>query len=153
MIQPTYSPIGYFPPDQIYYATVKASYGISSGLATGINTGVTIANLSSRFSKGGRTISYIGLLTGTSQMVLGLVNIRKEEEEYSAVGPLRITSYKNQNRLSYFNIAAGTTTMLTSAFNLLLNDRLKDKRNTVNFFSYPGLNNTMTTGLSFTRTL
>jgi hypothetical protein len=47
----------------------------------------------------------------------------------------------------------GTTTMLTSALNLIINSKIKDKRSALNLYSYQGLNNEMNLGLSFARRL
>ena len=150
MIQPTY---GYIPPAQTYNVPVKTTYAIPSAAATGINVGVSMINLSSRYAAKSKTIGYLGLLTGTSQIVLGLTNIKKEEQEFVVNGPSRTISYRQQNSVSYINIASGTTTVITSAFNLLFNSQRKDKRNAVALYSYPNVCNKLTTGLSFTRTL
>lgn len=150
MIQPAY---GYVPTDQTFNVPVKSAYGISSGFIGGANLGVTMLNLSGRNFGRSTTLSYIGLLSGTSQIVLGLTNIRQDDKEYSINGPSRTVSYKYQNHLSYINIAAGTTTVLTSAVNLYLNKHFKDKRNAINLYSYPDINSKMVTGLSFTRSL
>jgi hypothetical protein len=150
MIQPTY---GYIPTDQTYTIPVKTGYGISSGFLGGVNLGVNMINLSNRNLGRSKTLGYMGLISGTSQIVLGLSNIRKDEVEGSINGPSRTMSYRQQNNLSYINIAAGTTTVLTSAFNLILNKHTKDKRNALNLYSYPDINNKMVAGLAFTRSL
>lgn len=61
------------------------------------------------------------------------------------------TSFKAQNNLSYVNIAMGTTTIITSALNLALQKRIKDKRNAFNLYSYPNYNNSVTMGIFFMR--
>jgi hypothetical protein len=150
MIQPTY---GYVPTDQTFNVPIKPAYGISSGFVGGVNLGISMLNLSGRNLGRSKTLSYLGLLSGTSQIVLGLTNIRQDDKEYSINGPSTTVSYKYQNHLSYINIAAGTTTVLTSAVNLYLNKRIKDKRNALNLYTYPDINSKMVTGLSFTRSL
>ncbi|HEY0059128.1 MAG TPA: hypothetical protein VGB56_08320 [Flavisolibacter sp.] len=150
MIQPTYGPI---PADQTYEVPVKTGYGISSAFATGTNIGVNVVHLTNRSGGKSKFINYLGLVTGTSQVVLGLANIRKDETEYRINGPSKTISYKAQNNLSYINIAAGTTTVLTSAINLLIQNRLKDKRNAFNIYSYPDTDYKLAAGLSFTRSL
>ena len=150
MIQPTYDPI---PADQTYEVPVKTSYGISSAVATGANIGVNIMHLTNRSGRKSGAMNYLGLLTGTSQIVLGLANTRKNQTEYRINGPSRTVSYKGQNNLSYLNIAAGTTTVLTSAINLFLYKHTKEKKSAFNIYSYPDINNTVTAGLSFTRNL
>lgn len=144
MIQPAY---GWQPVKT--EAPIPTSYGISSGFAGGANIGINIMNL-----KGSSpTVAYIGFLTGATQVVLGLTHLKKDKTTYGIVGGDQITSYKAQNNLSYINIAAGTTTILTSAFNLFINSKMKDKRNALGLYSYPGANNQMTAGLSFSRSL
>ncbi len=150
MIQPQY---GYMPTDQTFHAPIKTGYGISSGFVGGMNLGINLMNLGNRNAGRSKTLSYAGLISGTSQIVLGLTNIRKDDKEYQVNGPSRTISYKSQNNLSYINIATGTTTVLTSAVNLFVNRRIKDKRNALNLYSYPELNNKMVTGIAFTRTL
>lgn len=150
MIQPSY---GYIPTDQTFNAPVKPAYGISSGFLGGLNLGVSIMNLSTRNFSRSKTFPCIGLISGTSQIVLGLTNIRKDDKQYQINGPSRTVSYKSQNNLSYINIAAGTTTVLTSAVNLFMNRRIKDKQNTVHVYSYPDITNRLVTGIAFTRSL
>lgn len=150
MIQPTYGPM---PAPQIYQAPVKASYGVSSGITTGLNAGINAILLSNRFASTSNTLSYVGLVSGTTQVVLGLANLRKDEIEFFVNGPSRTITYKNQNNFSYLNIAAGTATVLTSAVNLFVNRRIKDKRNVLNLYSYPYMNNKMAAGIMFTRNL
>lgn len=143
MIQPAYSP---WPPYTTQNAPVKTGYGIASGFAVGINAGVNVLNLGSRYGNG-KNISYIGLVSGTSQIVLGLANIHKDESTPAAY------SYKAQNNLSYLNIATGTATVFTSALNLLLNKKVKDKRNVFNMYGHPSGRQQVAAGLSFTRAL
>lgn len=44
----------------------------------------------------------------------------------------------------------GTTTIVTSALNLALRKKIKDKRNAFNFYSYPNYCGSVSMGLSFT---
>jgi hypothetical protein len=151
MIQPAY---GWIPsPGEPVVAPIDREYGIASGIAIGVNAGMTILNISSRFKSANKNLPYIGLATGATQLVMGLVSIQEDETQYAIVGSARTISYKSQNNLSYVNIAVGTTTVLTSVFNLLLNNKLKDSRNAVSLYSYPDVNNKLTAGLSFRRNL
>lgn len=149
MIQPTY---GNWPAAQTQNVPVKTGYGIGSGFAMGINAGVSLMNLHSGYAHT-KTASYIGLVSGATQIVLGLAHIRKDETEGTINGPLVTYSYKAQNNLSYLNVAAGSATVFTNAFNLLLSKKLKGKRNALNLYGYPTGSQQMTAGLSFTRTL
>ena len=148
-IQPSY---GNIPTDRTIEVPIKPAYGIGSGFVGGVNVGLNVIQL-----RGGRAatkaLSYAGLVTGTTQIVMGLANIRKDDQQHYIVGTSTTTSYKAQNTLSYLNIAAGTTTLFTSALNLYLHKKMKDKRNAFNLYSYPGMNQQLVAGLAFTRSL
>ena len=147
MIQPTYGPP---PPAQTSYADIKTGYGISSGIVGGSNIAVNIANLSNRF-KHNPALSYIGLITGTGQVIMGIANVKKTSLLPGINGGDTYSSFKAQNNLSYVNIAMGSTTLLTSVLNLAMQKKNKDKRNAFNLYSYPNYTNEVTMGLSFTR--
>lgn len=147
MIQPAYGPP---PPAQTSNADIKMGYGISSGLLGGTNIAISAANLSGHF-KTNVTLSYIGLVTGTGQIIMGIANIKRTSISPQINGGEAWTSYKAQNNLSYINIAAGATTLVTSTLNLVIQKKNKDKRNTFNLYSYPDYNNSVSMGLSFTR--
>lgn len=150
IIQPTYGPVA---PAETVHMPIADGYGISSGLVGGLNLTINMVNLSGRFGNA-KAISYIGFLSGASQLILGLSNIKNDKNYYDGWGAgSRTISYKAQNNLSYINIALGTTTMVTSALNLYINSKIKDKKNTVGLYSYPGLNNDMNLGVSFARRL
>jgi hypothetical protein len=148
MVQPTY---GYLPANQTN-ADIKTGYGISSGLVGGTNIAINMANFSGRW-RGNSTLSYIGLATGAGQVIIGIANIKKSITEPRINGSSNVTSFKAQNNLSYANIALGTTTLVTSTLNLLMNKKKKDTRNAFNLYSYPNYNNSLTMGLSFTRNI
>jgi len=150
MIQPTY---GNPPPagSNTVYADVKTSYGVSSGILGGANLAMNIAMLKGNNPK---VFSYIGMATGTGQLIAGLVNVRKSETSYPFFqGDPVTTSYKRQNNLSYVNIAMGTATIISSGLNLWLRSRKTDKRNAFNLYSAPTYTNSMAMGVSFTRNL
>lgn len=147
MIQPTYGPP---PPAQTSYQEIKTEYGVSSGLIGGTNIAVNMANLSRRL-RHNTTLSYIGLMTGTAQVVMGIANVKRTSRLVQVNGGETYTSYKAQNNLSYVNIAMGTTTLITSAFNLALQKKIKDKRNAFNLYSYPNYSSSVSMGLLFTR--
>jgi hypothetical protein len=147
MIQPAYGPP---PPPVTTQADIKTGYGVSSGIIGGTNLAVNFANLSNRFQNN-RVVSYIGLITGTGQIILGAANIKKTKTLPQLNGGEVTTSYKKQNTLSYANIALGTTTVVSGAINLIMNKKNKETRNAFNLYSYPDYNNTVTMGLSFAR--
>jgi hypothetical protein len=147
MIQPAYGPP---PPAQTTYADIKSSYGISSGLMGGSNIAISVANFSGR-SKSSKALSYIGIVTGTGQLVMGIANIKSTRIEPVINGGETYTSYRKQNNLSYANIAVGTTTIISSIINLSMNKKNPDRRNAMGLYSYPNNNNSVTMGLSFSR--
>lgn len=150
IIQPAYGPV---VPAETVHMPIPDGYGISSGLVGGLNLTINMVNLSGRFGNA-KTISYIGFISGASQLILGFTNIKSDKNYYDGWGTGQTkVSYKAQNNLSYINIAMGTTTMVTSALNLYINSKIKDKKNTVGLYSYPGLNNDMNLGVSFARRL
>ena len=150
MIQPAYGPPTY-PTSTTRYHEIETSYGISSSILGGINLATTIANFSNQRS-GSSNIGYIGLLTGTAQIVLGAANIKESKSvEYWGIGQQETDSYKAQNNLSYINIAMGTTTIISSTINLLMKKKFKEARNAYNLYSYPNVTNTMTFGVSLKR--
>ena len=147
MIQPTYGPP---PADQTTYAEIKTGYGVSSGLVGGTNIAINFANLSNRF-KQNKTLSWLGLVTGSTQVILGLANTKRTTNFSVMNGGEYYTSYKAQNNLSYVNIAMGTTTIITSALNLALQKKMNCKKNALSFYSQPNYSNTVSMGFSFTR--
>lgn len=146
MIQPTYGPP---PANQTSYADIKTGYGVSSGLVGGANIAINLANLSNRF-KQNKTLSCLGLVTGTTQVILGLANTKRSSFFPSLNGGDYYTSYKAQNNLSYVNIAMGTTTIITSALNLALQKKLNSKKNALGLYSLPNYS-TVSMGFSYTR--
>ena len=127
MIQPQYgTPRG----------EITTGYGISSSVLGGVNLAVSIANFSAG-SDNSNTLGYIGLITGTAQIVLGAANV-KELESYGS---------RAQNNLSYLNIAMGTTTFLSSTIRMIRNKKNRNMRNAYNIYSYPNYNNSLTMGV------
>jgi hypothetical protein len=148
MIQPAY---GGIPTERTVEMPVKTSYGISSGILGGANIAGNIFNL--KQSGNYKTISKIGLATGTAQLVLGLANIRKDQIDWGINGYNTKISYKDQRNLSYANIIAGTATLVTSTINLLLNKNKEEPKNNISFYSVPSINNEMSLGFSLVRRL
>jgi hypothetical protein len=146
IIQPTY---GWLPAPQPRVAEIKTGYGVSSGIIGGVNIAFNIANLSNRWGQK-PVLPYIGFITGTGQLLLGVANIRKDGANNAIDSPIPVT-YRKQNNLSYANIALGTSTIVTSALNLLLNKNTKESKNAFNLYSYPNYASSVTMGLSFTR--
>jgi hypothetical protein len=151
LIQPTYSGI---PADKTVEVPIKESYGISSGFIGGTNIAINIFNLSNRNRERFKMALRIGLLSGTTQVVLGMANIRKDRMEYMINGYSTKTSYQPQKNLSYINIAAGAATLFSSAFNLYLKKNKKEEmRNNFSLYSYPDINQQVNMGISMIRKL
>lgn len=147
MIQPTYGPL---PDPQTRSVEIKPAYGVSSGIMGGANLGVHIFNMTNK-GPYRPAVGIVGVITGTSQILLGVANIKKSTTEYWINGGQETTTYKKQNNLSYVNIAVGTSTLVTSIINLAVNAKKRDKRNTFNLYSYPDQTNSLAMGFSFTR--
>ena len=147
MIQPTYGPP---PPAQTNYADINTGYGIFSGLIGGTNIAINVTNLFNRYKQNTK-LSYIGLVAGTGQIIMGIANVKRTSMLPQINGGNTYTSFKAQNNLSYINIAMGTTTIITSALNLALQQKIKDKRTCISLYSHPDYSNSVSMGLSFTR--
>ncbi|HEX7847289.1 MAG TPA: hypothetical protein VF476_15925 [Chitinophagaceae bacterium] len=147
MIQPAYGPP---TPPETSYAEIKSGYGISSGILGGTNAVIGVANISGKW-RNGKTLSYIGLISGTGQLVMGLANIKKSSYLPGINGNDSYTSYRSQNNLSYANIAVGTATVVSSIINLAMHKKNPDRRSAFGLYSYPNSNNSLTMGLSFNR--
>jgi len=143
MIQPAYGYVGQTSAD------IKTGYGVSSGVIGGANIALNIIQLSN-WAKHSRGLAYAGMFTGAGQIILGALNTRKPKATYDFGSTISI-SYKNQNNLSYINIAMGTATLITSVLNFTMTDKNKETRNAFNFYSYPNYNNSLTMGLAFSR--
>jgi hypothetical protein len=146
MIQPSYGPA--YPP-QTKDAGLSKGYGISSGLLGGANVAISVLNMSGQY-RGSKVIAFAGLAAGTANIILGVTNFKKDEVFYYLNGgPTITTQYKSQNTLSYVNVVMGTTTVITSAINLLLHK--KERNNVLGFYSVPGINNSLNMGFTFSK--
>ena len=147
MIQPAYGPP---PPPETIHAEIKTSYGVSSGVLGGTNIAISAANITGNW-RNSKTLSYIGLASGASQLVLGLANIKKTSITPLINGGEIQTSYKSQNSLSYANIAVGTTTIVSSIINLARQKKNSDMRTAWGVYSFPNQNNSVTMRVSVSR--
>ena len=144
LIQPSYGP----PVGGDYAAGgVTTGYAVGSAAVGGANVALSILTFTGNKSKG---VGYAGLVTGTIGIIMGAVSIRPDEQiEY--INGTETISYKEQRNLSYANIAMGTTCLVSSTINLLINK--KERKNTISLYSYPGINNKMNFGFSLTKRL
>jgi hypothetical protein len=149
MIQPSY---GFPAPANNIQKEIKPGYGISSGIIGGANIAFNIINVSQLQSgKHNKSILFAGFVCGMAQIITGALNIKNDKTNYYINGASVTTTYKMQNNLSYVNIAMGTTTIITSAWNLLSRRKNKNKENNIGLYSYPTINNSVVMGFTFTK--
>ena len=144
MIQPAYgTPPGY------NYNSISEEYAITSAILGGANLSLSTINVI-QISEGtdNKTIPIIGLGTGAGSVILGLINL-PENGSQDFYG----TTNESQQILSMVNIGLGITTMILSGWNLIVNEKSKDKTMTWNFFSYPTQGNQMGIGINLTKRL
>lgn len=143
MIQPTY----WFPTEPtIVYERLKPGYGISSAAMGGINLAGNIYVLSGKTTN--KWPARISLVTGGAQLLLGVLNVKKETTQDVVNGGMLHTRYRAQNNVSYFNIAMGSATVVTGTLNLLMNANRK-KALPLSLYSYPNEANSLSMGLHF----
>ena len=148
MIQPMYEPS---MTAQTVAADIKTGYGVSSAIVGGGLLGLNISN----FRGGSKSMSWIGIIGGTAQVLMGATNIRKPGIASGITawgGPTTIT-YKAQNNLSYVNIALGSAGIITNAINLAVQRKNKNQKNTFNLYSYPNYANSVSLGFSLRRAI
>jgi hypothetical protein len=127
---------------------ITQSYGISSAIVSGSNLALSMYSLSC-FRSNSKAMPYVGLITGASGIVLGVMNIKKDKTQYYLSGEVYTKSYKSQNNLSYLNIAMGTASVISSTLNLLMNK--KEKSTVLNVYSSPGIDNSINMGFTLTK--
>lgn len=144
MIQPAY---GYQSPQNP--SNISAEYGIPSAFLSGINVSLSTVN-GIHISKGAnnKTIPIIGLITGVGQITLGVLNY--PEPEMTINGLIQNTGQRN---LSLLNIGIGTSALILSSWNLILNRKPKDKSLSWNIYSFPTRDSNVGLGFSFTKKL
>ena len=152
MIQPTY---GWpFPPDPsqttLVSNKISTSYGISSSIAAGLNLSLNTIN-GIQIGKGikNKTVALLGLITGASQVVLGAINIPKEQTDLYG----RKFINESQKTLSFINIGLGTTSMILSTWNLIANRKPKEKAISWNIYSFPAPDNSTGFAVSLVKRL
>ena len=138
------------PDDVVHSGQIKAGYSISSAALLGANTEVNILNIS-HFHSGVKSLKLPigGLILGSTEVLLGVFSFR-HSDYYPGIPGLTSNIkviYRGQNNLSYVNIAMGSLTVLTSAYNLVFNKRVKKKTTALGLFSYPNQNNSIAMGV------
>ena len=143
LIQPTYGP----PVTGDYAAGgITTGYAVSSAVVGGTNVALSILTLTGSKSKG---VGYAGLVTGTIGIIMGAVSI-KPDEQIEYINGFETISHKEQRNLSYANIAMGTTCLVSSTINLLMNKK-KERKNSISLYSFPQVNSQWNVGFHLTR--
>lgn len=142
MIQPAYGP----QPTDNY---ISPRYGISSSLICGLNLSLnTINGIQIARNGNNKAVPFLGLMTGIGQITLGAWNYPKEQMSMNG-----ILVNQSQRNLSLINIGLGTSTMILSSWNLIVNKRPKEKSLSWNIYSFPIQGSNMGLGFSLTKRL
>jgi hypothetical protein len=141
MIQPAYG-------DEDVRDPISLQYGLGTSVLTGTNLALSAAN-TAQISSGTDKIALptVALFTGFIQVALGAFELQGErlDEFNEPVNPQKRT-------LAMFNIGMGTSTLILSGCNLLINNKKKEGQDTsLNLFSFPANRTEVGLGLTFTR--
>lgn len=136
IIQPSYPPE---PPKPLY----SISSSVLGGLNLSMNTinGIQIAN-----GVNNRKAPIIGLLSGATQVAIGALGYNKKHFTLSEV-------HESQRNLSLINIGLGTSSIILSSWNLLINRQPKKKSISLNIYSFPTQQSELGLGFSLTKNL
>lgn len=129
---------------------ISSTYGVSSAVLSGVNLSINTLN-GIQIANGNKNeiISTIGLVSGTIQLVSGIINY--PETYWTMNGP---GSNQSQRDLSLVNIGLGTTTLILSTWNVFTNRKIEENQSTSwNLYSFPTRENTTGVGLSFSKRL
>ncbi len=143
MIQPSYG-----PPINIARNHISPAYGASSAVLSGVNLAINTLN-GVQIGKGSQNkgVPVMGLLTGVSQIVLGVAMIPEATPSWNGT----IINNESQKNLSFINIGLGTTTLILSAWNLATDRPAKKRRNSWGLYSFPAPDKNTGLALSLTR--
>lgn len=146
MIQPAYgpSPTYTYPNDYI-----PTAYGVSSSILCGLNASLITVN-GMQIVRGYKNpaLPIIGLASGVGQIILGATMWPADQYD-GWTG--QTYSNNSQKTLCMVNIGIGTSTMILSTINLIINKKQKNKLTQWNIYSYPTYNNEVAIGFSFSR--
>ncbi|MEP1304779.1 MAG: hypothetical protein ABJK11_01540 [Balneola sp.] len=134
MIQPAYQP----PPNP---EPVDKAYDVSTSILVGMNTTLSFIN-ASRAVKGAESKKFpiVGLISGTGQLVLGIVNY-----------PENNSVNKRERKLSLLNIGFGTLTIALSSYNLFKIKESREKSYAVRLKSFSLPQNNSGIGIGFSK--
>ncbi|MEP1150614.1 MAG: hypothetical protein ABJH08_02695 [Balneola sp.] len=138
MIQPMY---GSLPPQEPNDPGVTEAYDVSSSVLVGVNTAMSFVNASIAFrGSQKRTVPIAGLVTGTTQLVLGVANYPKDP-----------SISKRKRELSILNIGFGSLTVALSSYNLLNIKNESEKSYAVRLKSFSLPQNNPGVGIGFSK--
>jgi len=139
MIQPTYGSY-YENPNYI-----SMEYGVASAVLSGVNIPLTMLNgIQVAHPGNSKTIPKLGMLTGMSQVVVGVGGLPIGNGVYPA--------NESKKTVAFMNIGLGTSTFLMSGYNLLANSpKRKEKSTSWNIYSYPADNSQIAFGFAFSK--
>lgn len=138
MIQPMY---GSFPPQEPSDPGVSEAYDVSSSVLIGVNTAMNFVNASIAFrGSQSRTVPIAGLISGTTQLVLGVANYPKDP-----------SISKRKRELSILNIGFGSLTVALSSYNLLNIKNESEKSYAVRLKSFSLPQNNSGVGIGFSK--
>jgi hypothetical protein len=144
MIQPQYGST--IPPN---YNHVPAAYGVPSAVWSGLNVSLITMN-GIQIGKGYKNPAFpiIGLVSGAGQIIFGAATWPKD---YYDAWSGATYSNDSQKNVCMVNIGVGTSTMILSTLNLIINRKKKNQLTQWNVYSYPTYNNQVGIGFSFSR--
>lgn len=138
MIQPGYPPS---PDPESDPEPVNKAYDVTSSILIGMNTTMSFVNASQAIrGDGDRSFPVVGLISGTGQLILGIVNY-----------PENNNVNERKRELSILNIGFGTLTVALSSYNLFKIKESKEKSYAVHLKSFSLPQNNSGVGLSFSK--
>lgn len=132
---------GYGPVPEPETEPVDKAYDVSTSILIGMNTTLSFVNASQAIrGDGNRTFPIVGLISGTGQLVLGIVNY-----------PENNSVNKRERELSLLNIGFGTLTIALSSYNLFKIKENNEKSYAVRLKNFSLPQNNSGVGLSFSK--
>lgn len=144
MIQPNYGPS--VPPD---YDNVPTAYAVPTSIWTGFNASLITMN-GIQIAKGYKNPAFpiMGLASGFGQIVFGAATW---PTDYYDAWSGYTYSNDSQKSVCMLNIGVGTSTMILSTINLIINRKKKNQLTQWNVYSFPTYNNQVGIGFNFSR--
>jgi len=144
MIQPSYRYINDGKREISNENAILSATLSAANLSLNVINGIEISN-----KTGGSLAPYIGMVTGVTQIVLGIANLPGEKNDYN--------EYRNSGGakvLSLVNIGVGASTFVLSLWNAIdkRKESVKDKKTSWNIYSHPEKEKKFNIGFSLKHT-